>query len=110
MKQENATHQQLQYVMVNLSMLNAEIMFVALFGTANYFARLANYFLPFQTVAIPWLLKHYEKKERTNITLIAVLCYLMFYIYSFAINEHFDTAFYKTTIWKYLDKLFEFPF
>jgi hypothetical protein len=34
----------------------------------------------------------------------------MFYIYSFAINEHFDAAFNKTTIWKYLDKLFEFPF
>lgn len=109
-KQISADEDRAQYATVNLSMLNAEIMFVALFGTANYFARLANYFLPFQTVAIPWLLKHYEKKERTNITLIAVLCYVMFYIYSFAINEHFDTAFYKTTIWKYLDKLFEFPF
>lgn len=29
---------------INLSMLNAEIMFLGLFGTANYFARLANFF------------------------------------------------------------------
>lgn len=29
---------------INLSMINAEIMFLGLFGTANYFARLANFF------------------------------------------------------------------
>lgn len=30
---------------INLTMVNAMVMFVGLFGTANYFARLANYFL-----------------------------------------------------------------
>ena len=30
-------------LMVNLTMLNGAIMFVGLFGTANYFARLANF-------------------------------------------------------------------
>ena len=109
-KQITADEDNDQYVMVNLSMLNAEIMFVALFGTANYFARLANYFLPFQALAIPWLLKHYERKERTNITLLAVLGYVMFYIYSFSINENFDRAFRKVTLWQYLDQLFHFPF
>ena len=51
-----------QYLIVNLAMLNAEIMFVALFGTANYFARLANYFIPFQALAIPWLLKLFDQR------------------------------------------------
>ena len=34
-----------QNMIVNLSMMNSVIMFIGLFGTANYFARLANYFL-----------------------------------------------------------------
>lgn len=34
-------------ICLNLSFLNGEIMFIALFGTANYFARLANYFYIF---------------------------------------------------------------
>lgn len=94
-----------QYVIVNLTMLNAEIMFVALFGTANYFARLANYFIPFQAVSIPWLLKHYDYKGRQTMTILAVMGYVMFYIYSQAFHESFDSNFYTTTIWKYLETL-----
>ena len=44
-------------LMVNLTMLNGAIMFVGLFGTANYFARLANYFLIFQSLSLPRMLK-----------------------------------------------------
>lgn len=104
-KQIAADEDRPQYAIVNLSMLNTEIMFVALFGTANYFARLANYFLPFQALAIPWLLKHYEKKERETITLIATICYLAFFYYSFAVNENFDGAFFKISIWEYLESV-----
>lgn len=44
-------------IMYNMAMLNAMIMFVGLFGTANYFARLANYFLPAQVIVLPWVFK-----------------------------------------------------
>lgn len=93
-------------LMLNLSMLNAEIMFVALFGTANYFARLANYFLPFQAVAVPWLFTHFEPKSKKLITVVAAGCYIFFYIYSNAIKESFDHHFYSTTLWDYLASLF----
>lgn len=95
-----------QYVIVNLTMLNAEIMFVALFGTANYFARLANYFIPFQAVSIPWLLKHYDYQGRKTIVLLAVIGYALFFIYCVAINESFDTSFYSIKLWQYLKSLF----
>ena len=49
----------------NLSMLNAEIMFVALFGTANYFARLANYFLIFRD-ADPAVVASFLPSVRTS--------------------------------------------
>lgn len=54
-------------LIINLSMLNAEIMFVALFGTANYFARLANYFLIFQTIALPYLFRYFNTNSKKNI-------------------------------------------
>lgn len=95
-----------QYVIVNLTMLNAEIMFVALFGTANYFARLANYFIPFQAVSIPWLLKHYDEKGQGTMTLLATFGYTMFFIYNYAIHENFDANFYSVTLWEYLKTLF----
>ena len=95
-----------QNLMVNLAMLNAEIMFVGLFGTANYFARLANYFLPFQALAMPWLFTHFEKKSRQFVTHCAVICYLLFFVYSNAIHESFDHQFYYVTLWKYLRSLF----
>lgn len=91
-----------QYAALNLTMLNAEIMFVALFGTANFFGRLANYFLPFQAVSLPWLFKQFHYESKRTITVIACGCYLLFFIYNNGINEHFDTVFYRTNLWDYL--------
>ena len=95
-----------QYAILNLTMLNAEIMFVALFGTANYFARLANYFIPFQAVSIPWLLKHYDYEGRRTMTILATIGYVLFFVYSQAIHESFDSVFYSTTLLEYLKSLF----
>jgi hypothetical protein len=95
-----------QNLMVNLAMLNGEIMFLALFGTANYFARLANYFLPFQALAIPWLLTHFDRRSKQLVTICAVGCYALFFVYSNAIHESFDQHFYSTTLWEYLMSLF----
>lgn len=91
-----------QNLILNLSILNAEIMFVALFGTANYFARLANYFLLFQTISIPWLLTFFEKKSRRLITFVAVLCYAAYMYYGHAINETFDLDYSGITLISYL--------
>lgn len=95
-----------QYLILNLSMLNAEIMFVALFGTANYFARLANYFLPFQAITIPWLLTHFNQKSRRFLTIAAIACYSFYFIYNYGIRENFDSHFYSMTLLDYLKILF----
>ena len=96
-----------QYVITNLTMLNAEIMFVALFGTANYFARLANYFIPFQAVCIPYLLKQYDYKGRQTMTVLATTGYSLFFFYSYFIYEKFDINFWTITLREYLKSLFE---
>lgn len=103
--QENEDRE--QYVITNLTMLNAEIMFVALFGTANYFARLANYFIPFQAVCLPWLLKHYDYKGRQTMTVLATTGYSLFYLYSYFIYENFDANYWNITLGEYMKIIFE---
>ena len=93
-------------LILNLSMLNGTIMFVALFGTANYFARLANYFVIFQSLAIPWLLTHFEPRSRKILTRTAVVCYALYFYYENGVTLPFDHYYYATTLGKYLKTLF----
>lgn len=67
---------------MNLAFLNGEIMFVALFGTANYFARLANYFYIFPVIALPRLFNMVNPKWRFPLKIVAVCCYMFFMWYS----------------------------
>lgn len=79
---------------LNLTFLNAEIMFVGLFGTANYFARLANYFLIFQCLSIPFLLNNVDKKSRKTVTFLVMVLYLLYFYYQYAFaNGAFDNNF-----------------
>ena len=63
---------------INLSMLNAEIMFLGLFGTANYFARLANFFLIFQTISLPVIIQKYPVAERKFLTTGSIIGYSLY--------------------------------
>lgn len=82
-------------ICMNLSFLNGELMFVALFGTANYFARLANYFYIFPVIALPRLFNMVHPRWRTPLKLVAIVCYFMFFCYSniFAGVKPFDEDF-----------------
>lgn len=95
-----------QNVILNLTMLNAAIMFVALFGTANYFARLANYFLIFQTLSLPYLFKQLTTKRKNVITLAAVVCYFAYFYYANAINQPFDHYYSSISLVDYLKSAF----
>lgn len=95
-----------QFLMANLAMLNAEIMFVGLFGSANYFARLANYFLPFQALAMPWLFTHFEPRSKKLITYLAIAGYGMYFVFSNAILSNFDYHYASIPLWDYLMSLF----
>ena len=92
-------------LMVNLVMLNAAIMFVALFGTANYFARLANYFLIFQCITIPWLFSNFDRETRKWLLPAAVVCYAAYFYYANVINQHFDSGFSSVTLMEWLRSL-----
>lgn len=88
-------------LMFNLSMLNALIMFVGIFGTANYFARLANYFLPAQVVILPWMIYSAHRQDRRWLIPSCVAGYLVYFYYENAILRPFD-VYAQMSLWDYL--------
>ncbi len=93
-------------LMINLSMLNAEIMFVARFGTANYFARLANYFLIFQVIALPWIFNCFNRESKRLLTVGAVVGFLIYFYYANGLYGGFDANYARITIGEYLRSIF----
>lgn len=93
------------YLMFNLAMVNALIMFVGLFGTANYFARLANYFLPAQVVILPWMIYSAHPQDRRWLLTGSITGYLIYFYYENAIIRSFDAQYPQMSIWEYLGDL-----
>lgn len=91
---------------VNLAMLNGEIMFVGLFGTANYFARLANYFLIFQVLALPWLFTLFDERGRRQLTGLSMVFYWIYYAYEATVHGSFDANYSRMPLLDYLKSLF----
>ncbi len=71
-----------EQLIINASMINSVIMFIGLFGTANYFARLANYFLIFQVLSLPLLFKYISISNRKILTGISVFLYAVYFYYA----------------------------
>ena len=94
------------FLFTNLAILNAEIMFVGLFGTANYFARLANYFLPAQVVILPAVLARFHQKEKQWLVPLCILGYLGYFYYENNIIRPFATSYTHMSLWDYLSTLF----
>jgi hypothetical protein len=94
-------------LMFNLSMINGFIMFIGLFGTANYFARLANYFVLAQAITIPWIINKLPGKNRKILKFGAIIGYLLFFYYSTNIvYGRFADLFHRLTVGQYLLQLF----
>ena len=89
-------------ILFNMSMLNALIMFVGLFGTANYFARLANYFLPAQVVVLPWILKKIGGRDGQILTLLCIIGFAGYFMYGNMVQHVFDEKFAQITFWNYI--------
>ena len=93
-------------LMFNMAMVNALIMFVGIFGTANYFARLANYFLPAQVIILPWLLKKAHPRDQSWLIPGCIVGYLGYFIYENAIIRPFDTGYAHMSFWDYIGRFF----
>lgn len=93
-------------LIINASMMNSVIMFIGLFGTANYFARLANYFLIFQAIALPKILQFLNKKIRVIVVMASVVMYPLFFYYGINVaNGKFGDIYGFMSLAEYLKEL-----
>ena len=94
-------------VTINASMINAMIMFIGLFGTANYFARLANYFLIFQTLALPYLFRYFTFESKKLLKTVCIIAYGGYFYYASAIAQGgFDKGYAFMSFLDFIKQLF----
>ncbi len=105
-QQDNNT--KIDNIILNLTMLNAEIMFIGLFGTANYFARLANYFLIFQALCLPHLFRAFTKDSQKIMKVLCIIGFLAYFYYANVINLNFDRSYFYLPFIEYLKSIVRF--
>lgn len=95
-----------QNMIINLSMMNSVIMFIGLFGNANNFARLANYFLIFQCLALPMILQQFSYRSERQLRILSILGFSVYYYYAAAVaNGSFDDVYSFITIADFFGQL-----
>lgn len=94
-------------IIINMSMMNSLIMFVGLFGTANYFARLANYFLIFQVITLPILFNYFDTRSLRFLKTGSVVGYSLYQYYSNVLaTGEFDSIYSFISVKEYIVQLF----
>lgn len=80
-------------IMLNMSMISLMFMLLASINGANMFGRLARYFVLGSVVVLPWIIDRafYERSARL-MKLIAVLCFLGFFLYDNQNFSHYYSA------------------
>lgn len=90
-------------LLLNLAILNGALMVLGLFGTANYFARMANYFCIFQVFALPILFEYFDEGTERLLKIGAVVGYLAYFYYGNGIlYGGFDALFRRITLGEFL--------
>lgn len=92
----------MDYVFINCCFVFASIMIVGLFGTANYFGRLANYFVVFPAIAFPAIITRLSRYDRKLLTTAMVVCYLAFSYYGNVLHGSFAIWFARIGVLDYL--------
>lgn len=95
-------------IIINLAMLNGELMFVGMFGASLYTGRLANYFILFQLLAIPYLLKFINPRYKSVIYVSALVMFFLYSIYgnvyAHGIDQSFDRLYHRYKLFEYLEQ------
>ena len=92
--------------MMNMTTINAIIMFVSSFGTAFYLARVANYFAIFPVIAIPYMLRYYTRNSRSLLKIIIVIGFTGFAFYAYGLNRSFDAMYERISLIKFISTFF----
>ena len=87
---------------VNLSTVNATVMFVGLFGSSIAFSRLAGYFTLMQCLSLPWIISRLTGRDKLFWKTMMIAGYCGFFLYANIRASSFDEVFSRITLWEYL--------
>ncbi len=96
----NSTKQ--EHLFVNLSMINASVMFVGLFGSSIAFSRLAGYFTLMQCIALPVISMKRPHGDKPYWKTLMIVGYIGFFLYANVLVGSFDRSFSRITLWEYI--------
>ena len=90
-------------LLINLSILHGALMVLGLFGTANYFGRMANYFCIFQVFSLPILFECFDEQTERILKIGSVVGYFAYFYYANAIlYGGFDRLFRRMSLGEFL--------
>lgn len=80
-----------EHLLIHLCIISLAFMSMGTQAGANMFARMAHYFEIGTLCCLPFMLKRtFEEKSYRLVSAAAVFCFLVFFVYSNAINMRFD--------------------
>lgn len=89
----------MNHVLTHMSVISFAFMLIGTQSGANTFARMAQYFEIGTVCCLPWMLKKpFNERSYRLISAIAVVCFLVFFVYANGINIHFDDHYKANSI------------
>lgn len=91
-----------EHLFVNLSMINACVMFVGLFGSSIAFSRLAGYFTLMQCISLAWIISRLPDRDRRFWKTIMITGYCGFFLYANVFASSLEKGLSRITLWEYI--------
>lgn len=90
-------------VLVHMSIISLAFMVMGTQAGANMFARMAHYFEIGTICCLPWMLKKtFEARSYRVVSIIAVICFLGFFVYANGISGNFDNEYRAVEFFSFL--------
>lgn len=95
-------------ILINMSFLCVAIMSLGLVSAANMFARMGQYFEFGVICALPWMLrKPFEEQSSRLISLLAMVCFAVYFYYANVIWMPFDDHFGRYTVMEFFQNILQ---
>lgn len=87
------------HILVHMCIISLSFMVMGTQSGANMFARMAHYFEIGTICCLPWMIRTpFDRRSRRLVTIVAVVCFLGFFVYANGISGNFDAEYQAITI------------
>ena len=94
------------HILVHMSIISFACMLLGTQNGANVFARMGTYFEPGMLCCLPWMIpRSFTKRSAQLVTTVAVVLFLGYFCYEFAIAKDFGNNYSSITIWEFLRRM-----